>query len=299
MPETLACTAIVPTLERADDLDACLRSLAAARPAFAEVIVADQGPEGEAEPLVTSRGARYLHLERRGLSRARNAALQLATTPWLYFPDDDCTVAPDVLAQVAEVLGRTPGASFVAARVLTPAGAPIMAGMDERERALVAPSDTLATVMSPGLFASRALFDRCGPFDERFGVGAEWPSGEESDLLFRAFAAGLTGVYAPRAHVTHPEPFDVRDPAGQLRRARLYGRGWGALFAKHAAGPAGAGFAAMQRRYEWRALAGALLATVTFQTARARRQWETWRGRREGWRGWRDTAPAMSGTATS
>jgi GT2 family glycosyltransferase len=248
---------------------------------------------------VTSHGARYLHLDRRGLSRARNAALQLATTPWLYFPDDDCTVASDVLAQIAEVLTRAPGASFVAARGLTPAGVPIMAGMDERERPLRSPSESLATVMSAGLFASRALFDRCGFFDERFGVGAEWPSGEESDLLFRAFASGLTGVYAPHAHVVHPDPFTVLDPAGQLRRARLYGRGWGALFAKHASGPAGARFAAMQRRYEWRALAGALLATATFQIARARRQWETWRGRREGWRGWRDTASAMTGTAAS
>lgn len=294
MAEAPPCTAIVPTLDRAEDLARCLKSLAAARPAFTAVIVADQGRPDSMEMLSSAYGAHYLHLDRKGLSRARNQALKLASTPWMYFPDDDCTVAPDLLAEFARALDRMPMASFVACRVRTPAGAPVMVGMDDRERTLTSPSDTLATVMSPGLFVSAALFERCGGFDERFGVGAEWPSGEESDLLFRAFAAGMTGAYAPRARVTHPEPFAARDEAARLQRARLYGRGWGALFAKHAAGPNGARYAALQRRFETRALAGAVLSTVTFQPRRARRQWETWRGRREGWNGWRQSADGSS-----
>ncbi len=281
------CTAIVPTLERPDALEACLRSLAAARPSFAAVIVADQGSGTTPEAAARSWGARYLHLEQRGLSRARNAALALASTPWLFFPDDDCTVAPDVLARVAEALTRAPQAGFVAARVLSPSGRPVMSGMDDRERALTTPADVLATVMSPGLFVAARVLAACGPFDERFGVGAEWPSGEESDLLFRALAAGETGRYAPRAVVTHPDPFAARSRAEGRRRARLYGRGWGALFAKHASAAGGAVFAALQRRFETRALAGAVASALTLRPGDAARYWESWRGRREGWRSWR------------
>lgn len=299
MADAPVCTAIVPTLDRAEDLSACLKSLAAARPAFASVIVADQGRPEAVEMLVSALGGRYLHLDRRGLSRARNAALAEASTPWLYFPDDDCTVAPDVLAQLAGVLERMPQASFVAGRVVTPAGVPVMAGMDERERRLTSPSDTLATVMSPGLFVSAGLLARCGGFDERFGVGAEWPSGEESDLLFRAFAAGLTGAYTPCIRVTHPEPFAARDEAARLQRARLYGRGWGALFAKHASGPDGGRYAALQRRFVTRALLGWAVATLTFQPERARRQRETLLGRSEGWSGWRDERRGMTETPAS
>lgn len=283
----LVCTAIVPTLDRPQDLERCLRSLAAASPAYAAAIVADQSDTPALRTRIESLGARYLHLDRRGLSRARNAALALAATPWIHFPDDDATVARDVLAEVAAALARFPHAEFVAVRVLTPDGRPVMRGMDERERPLTSPADVLATVMSPGLFVARALLDRLGGFDERFGVGAEWPSGEESDLLFRAFAAGASGVYAPRARITHPDPFAVRDPGARLRRARAYGRGWGALFARHAAGADGDRFAALQRRFERRALGGAALAALGLRFGRARLAWATWRGRREGWRAFR------------
>ena len=288
----LRVAAVLPTLDRAADLLACLRSLAAARPAYAEVVVADQGTDRSLEPLVTSLGARYLHLDRRGLSHARNAALATVSSPWVHFPDDDCTVAPDVLARVAEALARSPRAGFAAARVVPPAGVAVMRGMGGRDRALATPADTLATVMSPGLFVAARVLERCGTFDESFGVGATWPSGEESDLLFRAFAAGETGVYAAAAVVTHPDPFAARDEAARLARARAYGRGWGALFAKHAAGPGGAAYAALQRRYETRALGGAALAAFTLRPRVARRQWQSWLGRREGWRLWSESAGA-------
>lgn len=285
----LRCTAIVPTLDRPAELEACLRSLAAARPPFEAILVADQG-DGSLETAVGALGARFLHLEQRGLSRARNAALTLAATPWLYFPDDDCTVAPDILGCVADALVCSPFAGFVAAHVRTPTGGPAMAGMDGRARALTTAADALATVMSPGLFVAARVFERCGSFDERFGIAAEWPSGEESDLLFRALAAGETGLYVPEAVVNHTDPFTSLDPAARRRRARLYGRGWGALFAKHANGPGGATYAALQRRYEARALAGMVLAAFLLRPNRARWHWQSWRGRREGWRGWRAAA---------
>jgi hypothetical protein len=87
--------------------------------------------------------------------------------------------------------------------------------------------------------------------------------------------------------VVHPAPFDVRDATAQLRRARLYGRGWGALFAKHAAGADGARFAALQRRYERRALGGAVVSALALRWGAARRHAQSWLGRREGWRGYR------------
>src|SRR5262245_43983924 len=86
------CTAIVPTLDRPADLEVCLRSLRAAEPGFEAVVVVDQGVPGKLAPMVESLGARYLHLDRRGLSRARNLAIAVAGTPWLSFPDDDCRV---------------------------------------------------------------------------------------------------------------------------------------------------------------------------------------------------------------
>lgn len=281
-----ACTTIVPTLDREAELEACLASIAAAAPAYAAVVVVDQGARPALRARVEARGARYLHLERRGLSHARNVALRNVTTPWVHFLDDDATVSKDLLQTVAAGAGRHPDAAFLAARVVTPSGTAVMAGMDGRERRLEEPADTLATVMSPGLFTSRSLLERLGGFDERFGVGAGWPSGEESDLLLRAFAAGEHGAYLPDAVVFHPDPLAVRDAASRLRRARHYGRGLGALLAKHADQSDRARFTALARRFERRALGGAILSALRLRFDRAREYRESWRGRREGWRGW-------------
>lgn len=284
----LHCTAIVPTLNRPADLEVCLKALAAARPAYAAVIVVDQGETPALGPLVLSHGASYLHVEQRGISKARNTALRMAATPWIHFPDDDAIVKSDLLGRVADALARSPSAGFLAARVLAPDGRPIMVGMEERARPLVSPRDVLATVMSPGLFVAARVMERCGVFDERFGLGARWPSGEESDLLFRALAAGEAGIYVPDAVVVHPDPQALRDTVSKLRRARLYGRGWGALFARHAATAGGAGFASLHRYYVLRALGGAFVSALTLRPDQSRYHWESWRGRREGWRGFRE-----------
>jgi GT2 family glycosyltransferase len=274
MPERgLVCAAIVPTLGRPDLVRACLDSLAACDPRFAQVVVADQDDTDRLRAEAGRHGFDYLHLERRGLSRARNAALARVRPDcdWVYFPDDDCTVPPDVLAALARALAPHPRVAFASARVVSPAGRALMPAAGAATRVLAAPDPVLRTVMSPGLFVRRDLLERLGGFDEAFGVGARWPSGEESDLLFRALALGERGLYAPEVHVTHPEPFEVRDHAGGRERAWRYGVGWGAMFAKHSARPGGAGYLALHAWYLARALAGVGLSLLRFAPEGARR----------------------------
>jgi GT2 family glycosyltransferase len=282
MTQDLRCAAILPTLGRPELALECLRALVAAQPAFHEIVVADQGHASQLENEVRALGATYLHLPRPGLSHARNAAIAHARSPWLYFPDDDCTVAPTVLAAIGAGLARHPGVVFACAHVTTPEGRAVMVGLDGRERVLMTPADLLRTVFSPGLFARRDALDSVGGFDEQFGLGSTWGSGEESDLLFRLLATGGRGVYVPEARVQHPDPYVIRDADAGIARAESYGRGWGALFAKHAAGPLGPTFRAMHRKYLVRAFGGAALATLTFRSALARRYWASYRGRRAG-----------------
>src|SRR5215831_13479276 len=81
------CAAVIGTKDRPRELAASLTSLAAANPAFREVIVADQGAN-EMPPLPAGLPVVYLKLERIGLAYARNQALKRATAEWVYFPDD-------------------------------------------------------------------------------------------------------------------------------------------------------------------------------------------------------------------
>lgn len=294
-PPVPRVSAIVPTLDRPDWLERALAALAAARPAFHEVIVADQstGAALAAGAALCARfGARHLPLPRRGLSRARNAAIALCSGEWLAFPDDDAEVAPGALAALAAHLAAAPGTAFVCGHVAYPSGAPMQPGMDGRAREIATPVDVLKIVVSPGLFVRADAVARAGGFDEELGVGATYPSGEESDLLFAMLADGGRGAYVPALRVAHPDPFEIRDEDAQRRRMESYGRGWGALFAKHAARPGGEAFAALQRHYEGRARMGMTLAALTLRPSLAARYRASLAGRRAGWNAWREAHAA-------
>jgi len=278
------CAAIIGTKDRPRELAACLASLAALRPPLREVIVVDQGSGAPAAP-PAGLSVTVLRPERSGLSYARNQGLMRANALWAFFPDDDCTVAQDALERAAEALHMFSRAAFLCGRVLPPEAAKSEKS-DNSPRALTTPEEVLRVGLSAGLFVKRDLLERLHGFDERFGVGGRYPSGEESELLFRALDQGARGVYAPAIQIFHADPFTVLEPAAQQRRAFDYGRGWGALFAKHAAWASGKAFQRLQRHYLMRALGGAALAILTLRPALAHRYIASFRGRRLGWKQW-------------
>src|ERR1700704_1109645 len=71
-----------------------------------ELIVLGQGAADVLEPVVAKaaggdRRVRYVHLKGRGLSLARNAAIDAAAGSVIAFTDDDCEPQPDWLASLA------------------------------------------------------------------------------------------------------------------------------------------------------------------------------------------------------
>jgi len=119
----------VATFNRPDGLQGVLDGLAAQDlPAgLAEglsVVVVDNSPEGNAGPLVAAAGQacgyplRYVHEPRRGISNARNAALDsTGDADFVAFLDDDEIPAPDWLRRLADAQRRN-DADVVAGPVL-------------------------------------------------------------------------------------------------------------------------------------------------------------------------------------
>lgn len=78
----------------------------------------------------------------------------------------------------------------------------------------------------------RAIVQKLGPFDERFGSGAIIPSGGDCDYLFRAYLAGFTLAYVPDMAVVHHHGRKTAAQGRKLLQAYLIGNG--AEYAKHA-----------------------------------------------------------------
>ena len=212
-----------------------------------QLVVVGQGDQEAALREATTRAAggdprvRYHHIHERGLSRARNAAVQLATGDVLAFTDDDCEPAADWLSVIGDALLRDPEVGLVAGAVLPPGGSrggwlttcptnePREVRYDPRGAGGSRPAGW--DWIGANFAVRREVVDAVGAFDVHLGAGAGFPSGEDTDYKFRLERLGVVMLTTPRAvvHHTYGERSGLR--AG-FAHSRNYARGNAAMAAK-------------------------------------------------------------------
>jgi glycosyltransferase involved in cell wall biosynthesis len=141
-----------------------------------------------------------------GLSRARNIAVShvladdsLERASVVAFPDDDCWYPPGLLASVAD---RIVGWDVLMGSYSDSPPAP------DHQRFPPTPGEldwrqAYEQTASVTQFYTAAAIRKVGLFDERFGVGARFPSGEDADYLVRAIHLRSRCLYDPSLVVGH------------------------------------------------------------------------------------------------
>lgn len=281
-PANPRCSLAVCTIERTSTLARLLESLAAQSYRNFELIVADQNDDDRVAVVLAPYKRRFdiLHVHSaRGLSRARNVALESSAGDIVAFPDDDCWYPPALLETVVRRLGEHPEWDGLTGRVIDESARPTAARWDKGPGP-ISPRNIFRRACSISMFLRRRLLERVGRFDESLGAGAGTPfgSGEESDYLLRALSAGCVVQYDPTLAAGHENPTAAYDAAA-IARARSYGLGFGLVMARHKL-PLSVKLAACLRP-----LAGAVLAALTGRPAKARYHLASAAGRLTGWLG--------------
>ncbi|HJP60909.1 MAG TPA: glycosyltransferase family 2 protein [Gemmatimonadaceae bacterium] len=271
-------TLVVATIGRVDAVDRFLASVVGQEYPNVDIVVADQNADGRLAPVLAARrrqlDIRHLRTAR-GLSRARNIALEYARGDVIAFPDDDCTYPPGLLHSLAFEFQRYP---LVGGLV----GCPVADDTGRRfrgfssHRAEVTPANVWRLCCSIGLFLRKSVVEMVGGFDESLGVGAgtPWGAAEDRDYPLRALDLGVRMHYDPELKVLHP-PGDYTN----LARAYSYGAGLGRVLRKRAA-----------PRHEVcrllivRPIAGMILALLRGRPVAAAFYFHSLRGRVAGWR---------------
>ncbi|MGH7779999.1 MAG: glycosyltransferase family 2 protein [Candidatus Binataceae bacterium] len=269
---------ILATVGRVKDLERYLESLDQQIYRDFELLVVDQNPDDRLVPMIARFGGRFeiRHLRsERGLSRARNVALPLATGDAIAFPDDDCVYPAGLLAQVAALLEANPNLDGISGRCLTERGTP--RGRWPESRGLIRKYNIFGRCISFTMFLRRELAAGIGPFDEALGLGAKtaWLGAEDYDYLLRAALRGAV-LYDPRVEVFHPALTAIFN---EDDRAKRYGNalGFGRFLAKHHYPLVFVAF------YSGRYLAGAVWNLAKGQVAKAHYRWTAMVGNFEGW----------------
>ena len=240
---------IVATRNRAHGIAGCLDSIAAslakAAPLDAEIVVVDNGSQDGTSRIVEQWATgcafpvRLLVEPRAGLSVARNRALGAAQGELLVFTDDDCRLGREYVNDLLRHDAADTEPVLRGGRVelgdrtdlpLTIKTTPTRQRFNRRTSP--ATDDSIVGHISGcNMTMRRALVERLGPFDERFGAGSSLESGEDSDYLFRAYLAGFTLEYVPDMTVFHYHGRKQK-PAG-YKLYRGYSIGTGAIYAKY------------------------------------------------------------------
>jgi glycosyltransferase involved in cell wall biosynthesis len=229
---------IISTLgERPEDLRSLLRSLVPQSDYLCEVIVVDQNPDHQRIPTLIEQFHDSLPIRctrsERGLSRARNQGLPLASGTLVAFPDDDCLYPKGLLEWVVSWFESSEGYDILSVGVKDATG-DSSGNRWPQDSCDIRPINAFRTTFSSSLFVRRdvAMTEQ---FNVRIGVGSGTPygSGEETDYVLRLIDAGARGRFDRTCNIVHPRR-DMLSGSGSISRAWSYGFGMGYLLRMHA-----------------------------------------------------------------
>jgi GT2 family glycosyltransferase len=243
---------IVATRNRGAHIRPCLESIAAALakakavPLDAEIVVVNNGSTDNTSEIVKGWASAcpftvcLAYEPRPGLSCARNQSLRSAQGELLAFTDDDCRLSIDYVNDLLRH-DASDGDELVVRGGRVELGnsmdLPITINTTTvrqrfNQRTNPVTDDTIIGQISGcNMTMRRAVAQRLGPFDERFGAGASIPSAEDADYHIRAYLADITLEYVPDMTVFHHH--GRKQKAVGYKLHRQYAIGVGALYAKY------------------------------------------------------------------
>ena len=218
---------VIPTYNRAPELETCLTALAAqtlSRDQF-EVLVIDDGSSDSTSSLLETLSSgspmnlRYFVQPNEGPAAARNAGIEQAKGEWIAFTDDDCIPDPGWLESLSASIPLDDGCAGIGGEIVRLRNTLIGRYIDDsgmmRHRVSDGVTDYLITANA--MFHRPLLIEVSG-FEKRI----TWPGGEDPDLSTRLRDRGYYLKVMPGAIVRHNHRDTIR---GLWRTAWLYGRG--------------------------------------------------------------------------
>ena len=150
------------------------------------------------------RELKVLHVKPCSLSAARNAGIKEIPdeeSGVIAFPDDDCWYNPTVVSAALENLKEY---DFVSMGIYDPIK---RKGFGKHrtlnEKCVLYEANVLLKPISVSIFCKFRDKKEIPLFDEKFGVGTDWGSGEETDFLLQLLYTGKRGFYDSTDAVFH------------------------------------------------------------------------------------------------
>ena len=236
------CDVVVPVHNALRSTKNCLRTLRRHAPPWARLVVVNDA--SDAETTAWLRGEAGIVLveseENLGFVKTANRGLLFSDAPWVCLLNSDTLMTPGALERMVSRCERDPSIGLcsplsngaVNLSVKIPPGEDVFTFADRVARTSPALYPDATTVVGFCLLVKRELIRSVGVFDEAFGHGY----GEETDLHYRARAAGWRCVVADDTFVYHRHGASFGDGAERTREnLKIVMSRWGEIHARELA----------------------------------------------------------------
>ncbi|GAF64973.1 putative glycosyltransferase [Bacillus sp. TS-2] len=200
---------IVPTLgTRISELKRLLESIQSQDVRFIEVIIVSQDHHEKVAELIGQFTLKIKHIciNQRGLSLARNKGMEHVTGDIVTFSDDDCWYHPEAFINVQKWFEAHRDSSVVTFQIYDPISKSLYKEYPSELKLQISKKE-LFRKSSIEMFIHLDMVDRDDIiFNEQFGLGAAYPSGEENLFLFHLYRKGYYISYCPKTVVYHLKP---------------------------------------------------------------------------------------------
>ena len=226
-------TIAICTFRREKLLETCLRALVPQRSQEYDftILVIDNGGSESCRQLCVSYAAKYIFENRTGLAHARNRAVSVATSEWLFFLDDDGIAADNLVQNFYRIVQRTKieaiGGQFHHHFGKAPPAwlRTYYQGVEEPVPSKQIVKLTGKNYLFGGIFAVKThRIKQAGGFAPHLGmVGAKFGYGEEDELQQRLQSLGVELYYDPgltMSHLVSPRKYTIKS---QLQIAYAHG----------------------------------------------------------------------------
>jgi glycosyltransferase involved in cell wall biosynthesis len=161
------------------------------------------------------------------VSVARNSLVIPENAEWIVFCDDDGFLHPDYSELLLNKINSNPGIDILAGNIIREDTKTNYTLRQKNFGSLKYFRNT-KKLMGSNFVVRAKVFEELKRFDENFGAGSYWGSGEETDFCWKAFFAKKRMEFFPDLIVYHIPPFYESIKTG-FKKSFRYGVGKGAL----------------------------------------------------------------------
>lgn len=227
---------VIPTYGRDKELEALLESLRQQdyNRTKIQVIIVDQNDSLDLAPIInTFKNDLSLIHEKvtvKGIAYSKNVGIRLSEAGVITFADDDCLYYPDTISAAVKTMSEHPDVDIVYGRVYD----------RTTQKDVMRNWKKVPTKLNRWNYhlnySAITCFTRLKDlyFNEGFGVGSKYGTGEELDYVMQALKQGRNIYFLPNIDIWHPEP-GVR--AMSAEKTYYYALGQGAIYRKNLSVP--------------------------------------------------------------